>query len=123
MGISFVVTIQLLEESLIVEMNIEQIIALQQFQWCDAARPKTHDKNKDRLTSLHSCPIRHWPRPFAAAYRQKARKAAELSQYRHTIYFHVNGGRAGRFQGLGLSSLTGSFAKTPIRPVIHVILA
>jgi hypothetical protein len=47
MGISFVVTIHLLEESLIVEMNIGQIIALQQFQWCDAAKLKTHSKGKD----------------------------------------------------------------------------
>jgi hypothetical protein len=42
MVFSFVVTIQPLEESLIVEMNIEQNIAVQQFQCCDAAKPKTH---------------------------------------------------------------------------------
>jgi hypothetical protein len=43
MGISFVVTIQPLEESLIVEMNIVDFVALRQFQWCGAANPKMHN--------------------------------------------------------------------------------
>jgi hypothetical protein len=46
MGISFVVPIQLLEESLIVEMNIDQFVALREFQCCGAANPETHSKSK-----------------------------------------------------------------------------
>ncbi len=33
--------------SLIVEMNIGQFIAVQQFQWCGAATLKTHSKSKN----------------------------------------------------------------------------
>jgi hypothetical protein len=51
MVISFVVPIQLLEESLIVEMNIEQDIAVRQFQCCGAAKLKMHGKINNRLTS------------------------------------------------------------------------
>jgi hypothetical protein len=47
MVISFVVPIQLLEESLIVEMDIGQDIAVQQFKCCDAAKPKTHGKSNN----------------------------------------------------------------------------
>lgn len=46
MGISFVVPIQPLEESLIVEMNIGQFIAVRQFQCCGAASLKMHSKSK-----------------------------------------------------------------------------
>jgi hypothetical protein len=46
MVISFVVPIQPLEGSLIVEMNIEQNIAVQQFRCCGAAKLKTHSKSK-----------------------------------------------------------------------------
>src|ERR1700744_6171528 len=70
-GISFVITIQPLEESLIVEVNIGPSIALQQFQWCDAAKPKKHSKGKKRLTSLHTCPIGTGRPSLTAAYRQK----------------------------------------------------
>jgi len=35
-----------LEESLIVEMNIERIAALQKFLCCDAANHKTHNLSK-----------------------------------------------------------------------------
>jgi hypothetical protein len=47
MVFSFVVPIQPLEESLIVEMNIGQYIAVQQFKCCDAAKPKTHARSKE----------------------------------------------------------------------------
>jgi hypothetical protein len=46
MVFSFVVPIQPLEESLIVEMNIGRDIAVQQVKCCDAANPKTHAKGK-----------------------------------------------------------------------------
>jgi hypothetical protein len=46
MVFSFVVPIQLLEESLIVEMNIWQDIAVQQVKCCGAAKRKTHAKGK-----------------------------------------------------------------------------
>jgi hypothetical protein len=39
-------TIQPLEESLIVEMNIEGNIAVREFQCCGAAKRKTHGKSK-----------------------------------------------------------------------------
>jgi hypothetical protein len=35
-----------LEERLIVEMNIDQNIALREFQCCGAAKPKTHSNGK-----------------------------------------------------------------------------
>jgi hypothetical protein len=49
-GISFVLSIQPLEESLIVEMNIEQFSALQQFKCCGAANLKMHSGSKVGLT-------------------------------------------------------------------------
>src|ERR1700712_5550232 len=58
-GSLLVVTIQLLEESLIVEMNIGQYTALQKFRCCGAANLKTHSEGKDRLTFRHGCPIGH----------------------------------------------------------------
>jgi hypothetical protein len=57
MGISFVVTIQPLEGSLIVEMNIEHSIAVRQFQCCGAANTKVHSKGKVSLTGQQCCPI------------------------------------------------------------------
>jgi len=47
MVFSFVVSIQLLEESLIVEMNIGQNTAVREFQCCGAAKLKTHGKGKE----------------------------------------------------------------------------
>jgi hypothetical protein len=47
MGISFVYVIQRLEERLIVEVNIDQDIALREFQCCGAANPKTHSVGKE----------------------------------------------------------------------------
>jgi len=38
MGSLLAITIQLLEESLIVGMNVEEHTAVQKFKWCDAAR-------------------------------------------------------------------------------------
>jgi len=46
MVFSFVVPIQLLEESLIVGMNIGQDIAVQQVKCCGAAKRKTHAEGK-----------------------------------------------------------------------------
>jgi hypothetical protein len=46
MVFSFVVPIQLLEESLIVEMNIGQYSAVREFQCCGAAKLKTHGTGK-----------------------------------------------------------------------------
>jgi hypothetical protein len=47
MVISFEVPIQPLDESLIVEMNIEQDIAVRQSNCCGAANPKTHGISKE----------------------------------------------------------------------------
>src|ERR1700712_145456 len=58
-GSLLVVTIQPLEESLIVEMNIGRYTALQKFRCCGAANLKTHSGGKDRLTFRHGCPIGH----------------------------------------------------------------
>src|SRR4029453_12681208 len=41
--------------SLIVEMNIGLLAAMQKFQCCDAARRKMHGAGKNRLTFGHSC--------------------------------------------------------------------
>src|SRR5580698_10387883 len=59
MGNLLVSTIQLLEESLIVEMNIERNIAMQKFLCCGAAKPKMHGKRKKQLTIRHGCPMDH----------------------------------------------------------------
>jgi hypothetical protein len=59
MGNLLVSTIQLLEESLIVEMNIERNIAMQKFLCCGAAKPKMHGKRKKQLTIRHGCPTDH----------------------------------------------------------------
>jgi hypothetical protein len=55
MGNLLVSTIQLLEESLIVEMNIERNIAMQKFLCCGAANAKMHGMCKKQLTIRHSC--------------------------------------------------------------------
>jgi hypothetical protein len=47
MGSLLVLTIQLLEESLIVGLNIGQGFALQQFQCCDAAKYNMHGFGKE----------------------------------------------------------------------------
>jgi hypothetical protein len=47
MGSLLVLTIQPLEESLIVAPNIGDAFALQQFQCCDAARFKLHGFSKE----------------------------------------------------------------------------
>jgi hypothetical protein len=47
MGSLLVLTIQPLEESLIVEMNIEQNGAVQEFNCCDAAKCETHSNGKE----------------------------------------------------------------------------
>jgi hypothetical protein len=57
MGNLLVLTIQLLEESLIVEMNIERNIAMQKFLCCGAANPKMHGMCKKQLTIRHGCPM------------------------------------------------------------------
>jgi hypothetical protein len=46
-GILLVLTIQLLEGSLIVELNIEQVRPFQEFQCCGAAKCKTHGEGKE----------------------------------------------------------------------------
>jgi hypothetical protein len=46
MGNLLVLTIQLLEGSLIVEVNIGENVAFWQFQCCGAARCKTHSNRK-----------------------------------------------------------------------------
>jgi hypothetical protein len=46
MGILLVLAIQLLEESLIVEMNIDHRIAVQQSICCDAAKRQLHGYRK-----------------------------------------------------------------------------
>src|ERR1700730_14369573 len=46
-GSLLISTIQLLEVSLIVEMNIEGDVALQKFLCCDAANHKTHSAGKE----------------------------------------------------------------------------
>src|SRR5258708_17104599 len=48
-------TIQPLEGSFIVEMNIGQGSALKKLKCCGAAKPKMHGKGKKRLTVRHSC--------------------------------------------------------------------
>jgi hypothetical protein len=47
MGNLLVLTIQPLEGSLIVEMNIGQNAAVQEFNCCDAAKCKTHGVGKE----------------------------------------------------------------------------
>ena len=56
MGSLLVSTIQPLEGSLIVEMNIGRNIALQKFLCCDAANHKMHGMSKKRLTVRHGSP-------------------------------------------------------------------
>jgi hypothetical protein len=57
MGNLLASTIQLLEGSLIVEMNIERNIAMQKFLCCGAANPKTHGVRKKQLTIWHDCQL------------------------------------------------------------------
>jgi hypothetical protein len=59
MGNLLVSTIQLLEESLTVEMNIERNIAMQKFLCCGAAKPKMHGMRRKQLTIRHGCPKDH----------------------------------------------------------------
>jgi hypothetical protein len=47
MGSLLVLAIQPLEEGLIVTANIGHAFALQQFQWCDAAKSKLHGFGKE----------------------------------------------------------------------------
>jgi hypothetical protein len=56
MGILLISVIQLLEKSLIVEMNIGQNTAVRKFLCCGAANPKMHGKPKKRLTIRHGLP-------------------------------------------------------------------
>src|SRR6266581_1173238 len=42
-------------QSVIVEMNIKRICALRKFLWCDAARRKSHNSNKRRLSFRRGC--------------------------------------------------------------------
>src|SRR5476651_822918 len=46
-GSLLVLTIQLLQRSFIVEMNIEQNSSHRKFKWCGAAKPKLHGKCKE----------------------------------------------------------------------------
>jgi hypothetical protein len=54
MGSLLAITIQLLKEAFIVEMNIEAYAALQKFQCCDAAKPMVHSGGKKWLTLRHA---------------------------------------------------------------------
>jgi hypothetical protein len=47
MGSLLAITIQPLEGSLIVEMNIGQHTALREIKWCDAAKRKAHGQSKE----------------------------------------------------------------------------
>jgi hypothetical protein len=47
MGSLLVLAIQPLKRNLIVEMHIEQNIAMQEIKWCGAANPKTHNRDKE----------------------------------------------------------------------------
>jgi hypothetical protein len=53
MGSLLAISIQLFWKSIIVEMNIDEICALQKFEWCDAANPKSHNSNKEGLSFQH----------------------------------------------------------------------
>src|SRR6266404_244582 len=70
-GSLLVVSIQPLEESLIVEMNIGQHTALRKFRCCGAAKSKTHSADKDRLTFRHSCWIDRPEGPISTPKRRK----------------------------------------------------
>jgi hypothetical protein len=52
--------------SLIVEMNIEQNIALQKFICCDAAKSRMHSRGNGRLTIRHGAVMDRPRRPFSA---------------------------------------------------------
>jgi len=55
MGSLLAISIQLFWKSIIVEMNIDEICALQKCLWCDAANPKSHNSNKKGLSFQHGC--------------------------------------------------------------------
>jgi len=53
---SLEIPIQLFGRSLIVEMNIGEICALRNSQWCDAANHESHNSDNVRLSFWQGCP-------------------------------------------------------------------